>query len=90
MRRWLPLFANRNNVGISYTWTVAERLGLLRRGAEPHRRRQASRHWSYAYADNIGKPIFTPDADGEYTIQLRTKIVTPDPRFGVGTSDRPR
>jgi hypothetical protein len=32
-----------------------------------------SRHWSYAYADNVGKPIFTPDAEGEYTIQLAAK-----------------
>jgi hypothetical protein len=46
-----------------------------------------SRHWSYAYADNVGKPIFTPDAEGEYTIQLAAKMVTPDPRYpGVGTS----
>src|SRR5262249_52884356 len=46
-----------------------------------------SRHWSYAYADGVGKPIFTPDADGEYTIQLAAKMVTPDSRYpGVHSS----
>ena len=46
-----------------------------------------SRHWSYAYADNVGKPIFTPDAEGEFELQLSAKMVTPDPRYpGVGTS----
>jgi hypothetical protein len=67
----LPLFANRNGVGISYTWTVAKRpAGSSAAVQNPIGVASISRHWSYAYADNIGKPIFTPDAEGEYTIQL--------------------
>jgi len=84
----LPLFANRNGVGISYTWTVAKRpAGSSAAVQNPIGVASISRHWSYAYADNIGKPIFTPDSEGEYTIQLAAKMVTPDPRYpGVQTS----
>ena len=46
-----------------------------------------SRHWAYAYPDGVGKPIFTPDAEGEYSIQLAATMVTPDPRYpGVRSS----
>jgi hypothetical protein len=40
-----------------------------------------SRHWSYAYPDNVGKPVFRPDAEGDYAIQLTAKMVTPDARY---------
>ena len=84
----LPLFANRNGVGISYTWTVAKRpAGSSAAVQNPIGVASVSRHWSYAYADGVGKPIFTPDAEGEYTIQLAARMVTPDARYpGVGTS----
>src|SRR5215469_1854827 len=84
----LPLFANRNNVGISYTWTVTTRpSGSSAAVQNPIGVASVSRHWSYAYADSVGKPIFTPDADGEYSIQLTARMVTPDARYpGVQTS----
>ena len=84
----LPLFANRNGVGISYTWTVAKRpAGSSAAVQNPIGVASVSRHWSYAYAENVGRPIFTPDSEGEYTIQLAAKMVTPDPRYpGVQTS----
>jgi len=84
----LPLFANRNNVGISYTWTVTKRPGGSSAAVQnPIGVASVSRHWSYAYADSVGKPIFTPDAEGDFELQLSAKMVTPDPRYpGVGTS----
>jgi hypothetical protein len=84
----LPLFANRNNVGISYTWTVAARpSGSSAAVSNPIGVASVSRHWSYAYSDGIGRPTFTPDADGDYTIQLVAKMVTPDARYpGIAQS----
>ena len=84
----LPLFANRNNVGISYTWTVASRpSGSTAAVKNPIGVASVSRHWAYAYPDGVGSPIFTPDADGDYTIQLVAKMVTPDARYpGIGQS----
>ncbi len=78
----LPLFANRNNVGISYSWTVTTRpSGSSAAVQNPVGVASVSRHWSYAYPDSVGRPIFTPDADGEYSIQLTARMVTPDARY---------
>ena len=78
----LPLFANRNNVGISYSWTVSRRpAGSSATVNNPIGVASVSRHWSYAYPDNVGKPIFTPDSEGEFEIQLGAKMVTPDARY---------
>src|SRR5215475_11883457 len=78
----LPLFANRNNVAISYTWTVTKRpAGSTVTVRNPIGVVSASRHWLYAYSDNSGKPIFEPDVDGEYELQLVAKMVTPDARY---------
>jgi len=78
----LPLFANRNNAGINYTWTVSKRPGGSSAAVKnPEGLVSASRHWSYAYPDGAGKPTFTPDADGEYTLQLLATMVTPDARY---------
>ena len=84
----LPLFANRNNVGISYTWTITKRPGGSSAAVQnPIGVASVSRHWAYAYPDGVGKPIFTPDAEGEYSIQLAATMVTPDPRYpGVRSS----
>jgi len=81
----LPLFANRNNVGISYTWTVATRpAGSQATVLGPTGTVNASRHWSYAY---LKPATFTPDADGTYTLQLAATMVTPDARYpGVRTA----
>ena len=78
----LPLFANRNNVGISYTWTVTKRpSGSSAAVQNPIGVASVSRHWNYAYADTVGKPIFTPDAEGDFELQLSAKMVTPDARY---------
>src|SRR5215470_6931931 len=78
----LPLFANRNNAAISYTWTVTKRpAGSTVTVKNPIGVVSASRHWLYAYSDNSGKPIFEPDVDGEYELQLVAKMVTPDARY---------
>ncbi|HUM10124.1 MAG TPA: thrombospondin type 3 repeat-containing protein, partial [Myxococcaceae bacterium] len=78
----LPLFANRNNVGISYSWTVTTRpSGSSAAVQNPVGIASVSRHWSYAYPDNVGKPIFRPDSEGDYTLQLTAKMVTPDARY---------
>ncbi len=84
----LPLFANRNNVGINYTWTVSSRpAGSSATVKNPIGVASVSRHWSYAYPDAVGKPVFTPDADGDYTIQLTARMVTPDARYpGISQS----
>ena len=84
----LPLFANRNNAALSYTWTVTARPdGSSAAIRNPVGVASVSRHWSYAYGDNVGKPTFTPDSDGSYTIQLAAKMVTPDQRYpGVQSS----
>jgi len=84
----LPLFANRNGVGISYTWTVAARpSGSSAAVKNPIGVASVSRHWAYAYSDNVGAPVFTPDSDGTYSIQLTAKEVTPDARYpGISQS----
>jgi hypothetical protein len=84
----LPLFANRNNVGIQYAWTVSKRPnGSSAAVQNPEGVVSVSRHWAYAYTDNTGKPLFTPDSDGEYTIQLTATMATPDSRYpGVRTA----
>jgi hypothetical protein len=85
----LPLFANRNNVGIEYAWTVSKRPGGSTAAVRnPLGLVSLSRHWSYAYPDNVGKPLFTPDAEGEYTLQLVATMATPDARYpGVRTAN---
>ena len=85
----LPLFANRNNAGIEYSWTVSKRPGGSTAAVKnPLGLVSASRHWSYAYSDNVGKPLFTPDSDGEYTLQLLATLATPDARYpGVRTAN---
>jgi hypothetical protein len=78
----LPLFANRNNVAITYTWTVTKRpAGSTVTVRNPIGAVTSSRHWLYAYSDNSGKPIFEPDVDGDYELQLVAKMVTPDARY---------
>jgi hypothetical protein len=78
----LPLFANRNNVAITYTWTVTKRpAGSTVTVKNPIGAVSSSRHWLYAYSDNSGKPIFEPDVDGDYELQLVAKMVTPDARY---------
>ena len=63
----LPLFANRNGAASSTPgpWPSVRRAPPPR-CRTPRARSRISRHWEYAYVDDIGKPTFTADADGEY------------------------
>jgi hypothetical protein len=73
----LPLFANRDNAAMNYSWTVTARPGGSAAINEPNGVASVSRHWEYAY-QNGSVPTFTPDAAGEYTIQLSSTLVFPD------------
>jgi uncharacterized protein (TIGR03382 family) len=74
----LPLFANRNGAAIEYTWTVKARPAGSKAVVEnPQGAVAMSRHWQYDYvADNT--PKFTPDADGEYDIQVQARLAFAD------------
>ena len=74
----LPLFANRDNAAMTYTWTISGRPGGSSAAvSEPTGVASVSRHWQYAY-QNGSVPTFTPDQDGTYTVQLQAKLVFPD------------
>ena len=77
----LPLFANRNNAAIQYTWTVTTRPnGSSSAIINPTGAASVSRHWLYAYSDGH-VPSFTADADGDFVLQLSAKLAFPDRVF---------
>ncbi len=74
----LPLFANRNNAAIEYSWTVSTRpAGSQAPVNNPEGSVTMSRHWEYAYQDGH-IPTFTADVEGDYVLQLSGKLVFPD------------
>jgi hypothetical protein len=74
----LPLFANRNGVGINYTWTVTSRpSGSTAAITSAEGTSSLSRNWEYAYT-NGNVPTFTPDVAGSYTFQLQATLAFPD------------
>lgn len=74
----LPLFANRDNVGIQYQWTVTQRPGGSSAPVvNPVGAVTSSNHWQYAYTEGKA-PSFTADVDGVYTLQLRGTLMAPD------------
>ncbi len=74
----LPIFANRNGVGINYIWTVKGRPGgSSATVVNPQGTVSLSRHWEYAYPDGR-VPSFTADVSGEYEIQLQAELVIAD------------
>jgi uncharacterized protein (TIGR03382 family) len=85
-----PLFANRNGAAIEYTWTVVKRpSGSTAVVANPKGAVTYSRHWEYQYVDG-SVPNFQPDKDGEYELQLSSRLafadrVFPDQRTSVST-----
>lgn len=74
----LPLFANRNGVGIHYSWTVTQRPnGSNAAITSPEGDVSMSRNFEYAYVD--GKvPTFVADQDGEYHFQVSAKLAFAD------------
>jgi len=74
----LPLFANRNGVGIEYTWTVTTRpSGSNAAITSPKGTASLSRNWEYAYKDGE-VPTFVADVDGDYAFQLQAHLSFPD------------
>jgi hypothetical protein len=74
----LPLFANRNGVGIKYVWTVTSRpSGSNAAITSPEGTSSLSRNWEYAYT-NGNVPTFTPDVAGSYTFQVQGTLAFPD------------
>jgi len=74
----LPLWANRNGVGIKYSWTVTKRpSGSNAAITNPEGSASLSRNFQYAYVD--GKvPTFVADEDGEYDFQLSANLAFAD------------
>lgn len=73
----LPLFANRNGVGIQYTWTVkSQPAGSQATLANPSGWASASRDWQYVYP--WGVPSLQADVAGDYELQCRASLVFPD------------
>jgi len=74
----LPLFANRNGVGINYTWTVVKRpAGSNAAITAPIGTSTLSRNWEYAYKDG-SVPTFVPDKAGDYTFQVQGVLANAD------------
>lgn len=77
----LPLFANRNNAAISYTWSVASRPNGSNSAIQnPQGAVSLSRNWQYAYLDGH-IPTFTADADGDYVVTITANLAFPDRTF---------
>ena len=78
----LPFFANRNNAALTYQWTVVSAPdGAQNAINNPLGAVNNSRHWQYAYADNVKPPTITPDVAGNWVVQLTARMVSPDARY---------
>lgn len=76
----LPLFANRENAAISYTWTVTQRPAGSREAVRaPQGTVTSSRRYLYEYPEHA--PTFTADVDGTYALQLQATLVDPDRKY---------
>ncbi|WP_434301069.1 cell-cell cohesion MYXO-CTERM protein MtsC [Corallococcus exiguus] len=76
-----PLFANRNGAAIEYTWTVVKRpSGSTAVVENPKGAVTYSRHWEYQYVDG-SVPNFNPDKEGEYELQVSTRLAFADRVF---------
>ena len=74
----LPLFANRNNAAMQYTWSVVTRPEGSSAGIEnPVGAVTMSRHWQYVYPKGAS-PSFTADADGDYQLQVTANLAFKD------------
>jgi hypothetical protein len=81
-RVFLDLFANRDNVGIRYTFTVDSAPGGS--NVAVHNAQgtvSTSQGMQYHYASDTARPIFTPDMAGEYKIRVSADLVNPDTLF---------
>jgi hypothetical protein len=79
---FLTLFANRENVGIRYSWAVVDApAGSNATVSNPIGSVSTSTAYEYRYADEGRRPRFTADQPGSYTIKLSADLVTPDPLY---------
>jgi uncharacterized protein (TIGR03382 family) len=83
----LPIYANRNNMGIEYQWTVSKRPGGSSAAiSNPQGAVAVSQNWQYVYPRGA-VPTFVADEDGEYQFQLDATLVTSDRQYPeVGTA----
>jgi hypothetical protein len=82
----LPIFSNRNNAPIAYTWSISSRPNGSNVAIQNEQGSVSlSRNWQYVYA-NGHVPTFTPDADGNYVITIKANLATPDRTFPAVTS----
>jgi uncharacterized protein (TIGR03382 family) len=76
-----PLFANRNGAAMEYKWTVTKRPeGSSAVVENPQGAVTLSRDWQYTYVDG-SVPTFTPDAEGEYELQVTARLAFSDRVF---------
>jgi hypothetical protein len=81
-----PVWANRKGEAISYTWTVVSApSGSSAAVKNAVGTVTVSHLWSYQYVQNQ-MPTFTPDAEGQYTLQLQASLVYPDNAYPSVTS----
>ena len=82
----LDIFANRDNVGIKYTWIVDSKPAGSNVGVKAAIG-AVSTSVSYHYEYSAAPPTFTPDVAGTYTIRLSADLVSPDPLFAAHSHD---
>ncbi|MFP2925541.1 cell-cell cohesion MYXO-CTERM protein MtsC [Pyxidicoccus sp. 3LG] len=76
-----PLFANRNGAAMEYSWTVVKRPEGSNAVIEnPQGAVTLSRDWQYTYVDG-SVPVFNPDEEGEYTLQVTARLAFADRVF---------
>jgi hypothetical protein len=78
----LPLFANRKNVGIRYTWAVVDRPAGSSAGVSNAKGAVSFSSGGFQYYYVGGRePTWTPDVAGTYRIRLSAELVFDDPVF---------
>ncbi|MBI4509327.1 MAG: thrombospondin type 3 repeat-containing protein [Deltaproteobacteria bacterium] len=79
---YLGLYANRDNVGIRYTWTVTKRPeGSRAAVSSPRGAVAASQAFEYRFSDASRRPAFRPDLPGHYELTLAADLVDDDAQF---------
>jgi hypothetical protein len=77
----LQLYANRENVAIRYTWSIATApAGAASDIAHPEGTVDTSTPYEYPYPEGA-EVVFTTDTQGEYTVRLEAELVEPDATF---------
>lgn len=84
----LPLFANRMNVGIRYSWTIVSRPAGSWATVQNASGTVSSSGTGYEYSYPGAAPVFSPDANGTWQLRLHAELVKDDPLYpGNDTAD---